>query len=361
MNTRIVEWVGLYLAAALMAFALSAVLVEASGGDWLPVLEALVDGAVAGPSRWGQTLGAAAPMLLVALGTIVAGRAGLVNIGQEGQLLIGTAVSVYFGFLIGGPGPVNVVLLCAFGFVGGASWALLAGVLKYWRGVPEVLSTLLLVTVATQLVAYGLKKRSLLLADDASRGNRNQVSAQLSPDNRLPNLELFGNEIPMAVFIGIGAATLLGYGLARTVWGFRVRMVGQNRRVAQRAGVSEIRYGLSAMAISGGLAGLAGAAMLAGGGFQFGNYRLVPGFSAGIGWAGLLVALVATERVLPAVGVAIVFGALRTGSGFVGSTGIQGRVTDVIQGLLVLSLLLPPAAMAVRDRRRARAATTART
>ena len=360
-NARILEWVSMYVVSVAVALGLSALLVVSTGGDWWPVMDALFDGSLFGAGRWGQTLGAAAPMLLVALGTIVSGRAGLVNIGQEGQLLIGAAFAVYFGFRIGGPGPVNVVLLLIFGAIGGAVWASVAGVLRFWRGVPEVLSTLLLVTVAAQAVAYGVKKESLLLAGEANRGNRNQVSEQLAEDNRLPNLGIFGNEIPFAVFMAVGFALLLGFVLARTIPGFRLRMLGQNPRAAQRSGVSQRTYGLAALAISGAFAGLAGAAMLAGGGFQFGNYRLVPGFSANIGWTGLLVALVAREKALAAIPAAFVFGALRTGSGFVNSTGVEGLITDVIQGFLVLALLVPPAVMFIRDRRRARSATVART
>lgn len=358
---RAAEWVGLYLLSGLAALVLSFVLVEATGGEWQPLLGTLVDGSLLGHGRWGQTLGAGAPMLLVALGTIVSSRAGLVNIGQEGQLQVGVAVAVYFGFRIGGPGPVNVVLLLIFGALGGAAWASIAGVLRYWRGVPEVLSTLLLVSVASQAVAYGLANQWLLLAPQTRRGNRNHVSQQLAEDNRLPNLNLFGNQIPVAVFLAVALAIALGLVLARTVWGFRLRMLGHNQNVARRTGVSATKYGLAALAISGAMAGLAGAAMLAGGGFQFGNFRLVPGFSSNIGWTGLLVALVARERAYAVIGVALVFGALRTGSGFVSSTGIEGRITDVIQGLLVLALLIPPAVMFLRDRRRARLAAMART
>jgi simple sugar transport system permease protein len=112
--------------------------------------------------------------------------------------------------------------------------------------------------------------------------------------------------------------------------------------------------------ISGGFAGLAGGAMLAGGGFSFGNYQFMSGFSDNIGWTGLLVALVARERVLLAVPIAFVFACLRTGSSFVGSTGVEGRITDVIQGLLVLALLIPPAVMLLRNIRRAKAAATVR-
>jgi simple sugar transport system permease protein len=163
------------------------------------------------------------------------------------------------------------------------------------------------------------------------------------------------------VFVAVALAVAVAFVLARTVTGFRLRTLGQNPNVAQRAGVSRSRYGSAALMVSGAFAGLAGAMMLAGGGFSFGNYRLVPGFSASIGWTGLLVALVAREKALAAIPVAFVFASLRTGASFVSSTGVESRITDVVQGLLVLALLIPPAVMFIRDRRRARAATRART
>ena len=147
--------------------------------------------------------------------------------------------------------------------------------------------------------------------------------------------------------------------LGRTIVGFRLRMLGRNPRTAHRAGVSERKYGLGAMLVSGGFAGLAGGVMLAGG--DFGNYQLVANFGAGIGFAGLLAALVARQRVLVLIFVAFVFGSLRTGSGFLRATGVSGRISDVVQGLLVLALLLPPALLFVRERRRALSATTSRT
>ncbi len=359
-NSRLREWIFFYILSIIAALVLSAILVEATGGDWRPVMNALLDGSLRRPGRWGETLGTAAPMLLVALGTIISSKAGLINIGQEGQLFVGAAFATYFGFLLGGPGPLNVVLILIFGAVGGAAWAGVAALLKFWRNVPEVLSTLLLVTVGGQLVAYGLSQPWLLLAPLADRGNRNQVSTQLADDNRLPRPEIFGNEVPSAVFIAIALAAVVSVLLARTTWGFRLRMLGRNPRAAQRSGVGQTRYGAAALLLSGAFAGVAGAAMLAGGGFAFGNYQLVPGFSANIGWTGLLVALVAREKALVAIPVAFVFASLRTGSSFVGATGVEGRITDVIQGFLVLALLVPPAVMFLRERQRARAAATER-
>jgi simple sugar transport system permease protein len=355
----VVDTVVLYVASIAVALALAALLVAVTGGASTGVFEALLDGSVRNPGRIGQTLGVAAPLLLVALGTIVNAKAGLVNIGQEGQLLVGAACATYVGVRLDGPGPLVVVALLLAGFAGGAVWAGIAAVLRAWRRVPEVLTTLLLVTVAANAVGYGLKTTSLLLAPAAGRANRNQVSEQLATDTRLPRITLFGNEFPVSVLIAIVLAAVVAVVLSRTVAGFRLRMLGQNPRTAQRSGVPATRYGIVAMLVSGGLAGFAGAVMLAGG--DFGNYQLVPGFSVNIGWTGLLVALVAREKAFAAVVVAFVFGALRTGSGFLAATGVERRITDVVQALLVLALLVPPAVLYVRQRRRALAAARDRT
>jgi simple sugar transport system permease protein len=353
------ETILLYAMCIGAALAISALIVVATGGDAGAVFGALLDGSIRGPGRIGETLGAAVPLLVVALGAIVSSRAGLVNIGQEGQLFVGAAFGAYVGTKLGATGPLIIVALLVASAVGGALWAGIAAALKYRRNVPEVLTTLLLVTIGAQLAGYGLKNQWLLLAPSEGRSNRQQVSQQLAADTRLPMVTVFGNEFPISVFLAIIAAVFVAYVLARTVWGFRLRMLGHNLRTAHRAGVGAARYGSASLLISGGCAGLAGGMMLAGG--DFGNYTLVPGFPSEIGWTGLLVALVARQRVSAAVVVAFVFAGLRTGSGFLASTGVERRITDVVQGLLVLALLIPPALMFMRQRRRAAASREDRT
>jgi simple sugar transport system permease protein len=221
-----------------------------------------------------------------------------------------------------------------------------------------VLTTLLMTAVAENLMGWGLRLRSLLLAPPEGRANRNQVSKPLIASERIPRITIFGNEFPISVIVGIVLAVLVWLVLDRSVVGFRLRMLGRNPKTAQRAGVAERPFGIAAMLVSGGFAGLAGCFMLAGG--DFGNYQLVADFGAGIGFAGLLAALVARQRVLVLIFVAFVFGSMRTGSGYLRATGVSGRIADVVQGLLVLALLLPPAVLYVRERRRALAATTTR-
>jgi ABC-type uncharacterized transport system permease subunit len=343
--------IGLYAICVAVALVVSAVLVAVTGGPWPSVLSALVDGSVRNPGRWGATLAEAAPILIVALGAIVSTRAGLVNIGQEGQLAIGAACAAYVATRSSGIGALIAALAVAV--AGGAVWAGIAAVLRFWRKVPEVITTLLLVFVAAQVTGYALSRQILLLDRDPNRPNRTQTSGQLDADTRLPTIRLFGNEFPITVVIALALAAAAAVLINRSTWGFKLRLVGFNARTAQRAGVSAVVVGCLALAIGGGLAGLAGGLMLTGG---VANYRLTSGFANNVGWEGLLVALVARNRPLIAIPVALVFGALRTGAGFLASTGVEREIVDVVRGLLVLALLVPPALMAVRAQRRAVAA-----
>ena len=352
------EVVALYAMCLFVALAIAAICVAATGGSWINVYTAILDGSIRKPGRWGITLGAAAPILLVALGTVVNGRAGLVNIGQEGQLVMGSCFAAYVGVRLGGPGPMVLVLAMLAGVAGGAAWAGIAGALRYYRNVPEVLSTLLMGSVAANFMGWGLRKPWLLLAPAETRANRNQVSEPLAANTRIPRVTWFGNEFPLSVLLALALAIIVWLIIDRSVVGFRLRMLGRNPRTAHRAGVDERRYGIGAMLVSGSFAGLAGGVMLAGG--DFGPYQLVDNFGAGIGFAGLLAALVARQRVIVLIFVAFLFGCMRTGTGFLRATGVSGRIADVVQGLLVLAMLLPPAILYVRERRRAMAAASAR-
>ncbi len=350
----------MYLGCILIALFISAVIVSATGGSWQAVFSALLDGSLRAPGRWGETIGIAIPLVVVALGTAINGRAGLVNIGQEGQLMVGTALATYVGVRLAAPGPVVVICLLIAGIIGGALWAGIASGLLYWRRVPEVLTTLLLITVASQLTGYGLKVDWLLLAPfREDRSVRNQVSEQLASNDRIPRIELWGNDFPITAIAVVIMAALVLLLFKRSVWGFRMKMLGRNARTARRAGVSTVKYGTGAMLISGGCAGLAGAMMLAGG--DFGNYRFTPGFANNIGWEGLLVALVARQHPVGIVVMAFSFAGLRAGSGFLAATGVEREISQVVQALLVLALLVPPAILFIRERRRALAATRDRT
>ena len=341
--------VALYGGCLLGAVALSAVLVGATGGSATTVLSALADGSFRSPGRWGTTLLRAAPLLAVATGTMVATRAGLVNIGQEGQVLVGAAATAYTAVRLPGPGPLVLVAAIGFGVLAGAAWAGISAALRYARKVPEVITTLLLLFVAAHLVTFGLTRSWLLLDRGRGPNSRLDTGEQLPAGTRLAGFDLFGNHLDLTVVIALVLAVVVWIGLSHSVWGFRLHMLGQSPRTAQRSGVSAASVGSLALMTSGGLAGLAGSMMLAG---SVANNRLTVGFSNNVGWEGLLVALLARNNPMAAIPVAIVFAGLRTGSGFLAATGVDRQITDVVQALLVLALLLPPAIQFALERRR---------
>jgi simple sugar transport system permease protein len=219
--------------------------------------------------------------------------------------------------------------------------------MRFTRQVPEVISTLLLVYIAFQVTTFGLTKKWLLLARvNKTRTNNGEP---LPASGHMPVITIFGNTITWAVVIALLLTATIGFVLASTTVGFRLRMLGLNARTARRAGVSAVAFGGAALVISGMTAGLAGGVWLTGG---IAGDRFTGAISSNIGWQGLLVALLAREKARLAIVMAFVFAALRTGSGFLSATGVDRRIADVVQAMLVLSLLIPPALEALRNHRR---------
>lgn len=350
--------VAMYVLSLAGALALSGILVSATGGSAGEVLDALLKGSLRSPGAWGLTLTTAAPLLLVAVGTIVATRAGLVNIGQEGQVLIGACFAGYAAVRIGGPGWVVLTGTLLFGAVGGGAWAGIAAGLRTWRKVPEVLTTLLLTFISFPLMTYGLSQSWLIADRDTERQNQLNTGEIIPAKARLPDLHIFGNSIDSGFFVAAGLAAVLTLLIGKTLLGTRVDMLGYNPRAAQRFGVAAGPLSAAVLVGSGATAGVAGAVLLTGGAA---GDRLVFGFAGNFGWDGLLVALLARNRVMVAVPVALVFAMLRTGSSFLAATGVDRKMTQVVQALLVLALLIPPAVVFIRDRRRALRPTQAST
>jgi ABC-type uncharacterized transport system permease subunit len=348
-RSTLVSSVLLYIVSIATALGLSAILVWSTGGSAGAVFTALIDGSLRSPGAWGVTLTTMAPLLLVATGSIVATRAGLVNIGQEGQVTLGACCSAYLAVRLGGPAWFVITASLLFGAVGGGVWAGIPAGLRAWRKVPEVLTTLLLTFISFPLVTFGLRHNWLLGDRDTTRRNQINSGEQLPERTLLPSIELIGNSIDSAFVIAVLLALLVAWLVTHTVLGRRIDIVGLNPRAAQRFGISQGPLSAAVLIASGATAGVAGSVLLHGGAA---GDRLVFGLSGNFGWDGLLVALLARNRVMLALPMAFVFAMLRTGSSFLASTGVDRKATDVVQALLVLALLVPPAVSFVLERRR---------
>lgn len=354
-SRSIASSVGLYIVSLAVALAIAAVIVALTHGSPVKVYNALYRGSVNGWGSFGYTLDYATPLLIVAVGTIVSSRAGHFNIGQEGQFTIGATTAAFVAVKMHGAGPMVLVLALLAAALGGALWAGLSALLRFWRGVDVVISSLLLTFVAFQILAYCLRNESLL-HEHVVKGESSDETEVLAKNVRLPHVGEnphfnFGSGLLIAVLL----AVLVGFIMTRTTFGFRVRMLGLNGVAAKRVGVSAVALGSTAIMISGAFAGLAGGVTLTGGD----THRLANGFSNNYGWNGLLVALVARNNAIVAIFVAVFFGGLRASSGSIAATGVPKDLVDIVQALVVLGAVFPPALQELRRIRRARALAVA--
>jgi simple sugar transport system permease protein len=362
--TRGLQWMDAGLFTALVAGSLVAALALASAllavADASPVevFKAVIEGGLGSTPAIVTTLNHTALILLVAVGTCVAFRAGMVNIGQEGQLTIGglAATAVALALPFAGGWAVTLTLLA--GAVGGALWGIAPAFLRFRRNVSEVVTTLLLNFVAFQAVSYAVNQPRLL-QEDTRPGSVTPPSPQ---SNRLPDGDLLpkiiggeGYRLHIGIVIAVVLALVVAFGIWRTTLGFRLRVFGYNPHAARTLDVKPGTMGGGALLFSAAFAGLAGAVLLTGvtlrlqGGFSSGVYG---SFSNNFGWEGLVVALVGSFNPLSAIPVALLFGALRAGSGALSATGVSSTIVAVVQALVLLAVTVPALLMAARRRRR---------
>ncbi|MGC5013455.1 ABC transporter permease [Streptosporangium sp. DT93] len=338
------------VAAVIVALGLASLLIATTGGSPLASVQALFQGSMADWTAWTSTLLYAAPLMLVAVGACVSARSGVFNIGQEGQVLVGALFGAWVGLRLALPGPLLLVVVLVTAALAGGAWAALSALMYRLRGVNIVVSTLLMIFIAQQLVAFSVNTPWLLQesrvgdAIVSPQSNPLPANAFLTSMGEYPDLQLNGG-----LLLALAGAVIVAVAIARTRWGFRLTMLGLNPLTAKHAGVRVNALGGVALAISGAFAGLAGAVLLAS---PVGVHRLQPGVAMNIGWDGLLVALVARNRPLLTIPVALLFGVLRSGGGFLAATGVPPFLVDVVKALLVLAFVAPPVVVAAIRRRR---------
>lgn len=315
------------------ALAIAAALVWLTGGNPVIGFQGWLEGAAGSQYLGGETLVRAAPLVLVALGTAPALRAGIFSVGAEGQITFGaiTATVTLSGLSGLRDAPTATVLLPVGAFaaaVGGALWALVAAVLRVRWQVNEILSTLLLNYLAAALLAWLLRTH---LADPA--GAATPQSAALPDAALIPPL-LPGTRLHWGVLLAIAAAIMLAW-WTRSASGFAVDTYGIRPALAARIGLTDARAIVGTMLVAGLAGGLVGWMQLAGL-----DGRLYPTVSGGIGFAGVLIAVLGLSRAAGIVPAGLFFAALSTGSnGLQIATGTTpSSIATVTQGVLLLAV-----------------------
>lgn len=296
----------------------------------LAAIQALLSGAFGSQFHWTETLIQATPILLTGLAVAWAFRAGLFNIGAEGQLLWGAIVAAWVGSAVPAPGLVLIPLSMLAGAAAGALWAWPAALLKVKRGTPEVVSTLLLSWVALYLTDW---LAGGPLHDPTQQGARTPRISQAAY-----LLTFGGTRLHAGLILALVLAGALALLLQRSVFGFQLQVVGRNPEAARSSNISVARTWTLALLQSGALAGLAGAVEILGI-----HHYYQAGFSPGYGYTGISVAILGGNTPLGAVAAAIFLGGLANGAKVMSidlrlSSEVGRSMVAVIQALVVLAV-----------------------
>lgn len=325
--TRLWVVAGAYVG-ALLVFAVVVIL---KGASPIGIYHSMLQTTIFNVGSMEQVLLRAVPISLAALAVAVPARAGLVNVGGEGQLILGAVAATGIGVAIGSsvPGPMAWVLMAIGGAVAGALWAGVSAILRTGLGINEAVSTLLMNFVANDVMLYLIYQP---WRDPFSSGQ--PQSKPLAHPDQLPIL--FSSQLNLGVIIALVLAILTWYLLKRSNWGFALRVVGGNQEAARRAGLPVKRLMVSAMMAGGALAGLGGMANLAGLELQ-----LRPGITASFGYVAFLASWLGRHDPIKVVGSAILFSAIAlSGNGIQLNYGLDGSIVDILLALIVAAPLV---------------------
>jgi general nucleoside transport system permease protein len=273
---------------------------------------ALWDGAFGSANAFAETLVKATPLLLVALGICISFRGNVINIGGEGQMIVGAVLATWVGLTFTDlPGWLIIPAAMLAGFLGGAVWGGIPGFLKAYFSVNEILSTVMMNAIAVQLMNY-LLRGPMIDPSQAQLASKIPQTARLIEAFRLARF--VPTRLHLGVLIAVILAILVYILLWRTTLGYRIRAVGHNPNAAKYAGINVKRYIVLSLLLSGAFSGLAGATQVYGV-----NYRMITdgsasGFTGSAGFNGIVAALFGQLHPIWSIPASILFGALLVGA-----------------------------------------------
>ncbi len=328
------------LVAVLAAFVVGGALIRFQGVDPFYAYKSLFSYSF-GDGLTG-TFNKMVPLILCGLAVTIPLRVGLFNIGGQGQFMAGAiAAAAIAHALRNSPGPFIVIAAMVAGVLAAAMWASIAGLLKTSRGVHEVISTIMLNSIAAGIIDWLLNGPLKDPEQPYPSTHPAPEAAQLTPLAGIPV------GLPIALLLALAVAWLL----RRTTLGFEFETVGRNSHAARYAGVNLTRTILIAMAMAGGLAGLAGAVEY----LEIDPYRYQDGIAGTLGFDGITIALLARGTALGTIPAALLVGAMRAGAAQLQfGTGLQPEIVDLLLAITLLFVSLPTVAKLIYRRHTAK-------
>ena len=314
--------------AVFIALFIGGILIKLQGLDPVVAYKSLFKTAFGSIEGIGATLGKSTPLVLSGLAVAVGLRAGLFNIGAQGQLLSGSLAAAWAGVTFDGlPGYIHIPVALIIGAFFGSLVAAISGLLKAYRGVHEVITTIMLNSIVMAIADY--------LASGKLRepGQFLTRTSEIADSARLPII----GSLPSGFFIAVILGVFIWWVLGRTTSGFRIETVGRNRHAAWYSGISVKRTVVSAMVVSGAIAGLGGAIETLGI-----TYRYAPAFNLGLGFDGITIALLGRVHPIGIIPGAILIGGMRAGAANMQfDAGVAPEIVDLLMALILLFVTAP--------------------
>jgi simple sugar transport system permease protein len=319
------------LLAVAVALLVGAVMLLFLNADPLAAYGALIEGAFGSTSGITQSLVKATPLLLVGLGICIAFRASVINIGAEGQIILGAVFATWFSLQFRDwPGWLLIPSTIVIGFLAGAFWGFIPGILKARMRVNEILTTVMMNAIALQFMNFMIRGPLI----DPAGVTAGQYLAQ---SEKLPEQVWLARLVPQTllhagIFVAIALALVTYVFLWRTTIGYRIRAVGLNPDASNYAGIRVPVYQALSLTLAGGLAGIAGAVEVIGV-----QHRLLDGITSGYGFSGIVTALFGGLHPLGTIPASYVFGSLLVGADKMQrAVQVPSSLIQAILGLIVL-------------------------
>ena len=331
--------VGQSVFAVLVGLSIGALLMIVSGYNPIAAYYALFKGAFGSFPGWLETLAFATPLMLTAITFAVGMKAGIFNIGAEGQVFFGAVGAAWVGGWIALPAGLHVAAATAFGMFFGVLWALPAALLKIWRGVHEVISTIMLNWIAFYFVMY--------LVTYHLAGARAELT---KPAMASARYAVLGESLTSVIFVVIAFCVLIYILLWRTRTGYELRLAGSNPDAARYAGISARRAILISFIIGGLAAGLAGATQVLGRPPSWALFASM-GNVVNLGFVGIGIALIGRNHPIGGILAAIFYGGILHGGRFMEyEVGVYSELVHVILGIIIIALAIPEILPIIRRR-----------
>ena len=329
MNHSTIRGVASAIFGVIAGLALGLVIVWFAGENPVQVLKILVRGAFGSRYDLGMTLFYSTPLIFTGLSVAVVFRAGMFNVGAEGQLAVGALAAAAVGMLFPGcPSIVAIPCACIAACIAGGVWGAIPGWLRARRGSHEVINTIMFNFIAAGLCSY------LALHPLRNRLSQNPETSEIASQFKLTPFPFFdGAPVGWGLVMALVVATLVWVFLWKSVTGFEWRAVGRNEDAARVAGIDVERSRILAFSLAGALAGMVGIAEVLG---NSGRFRV--GFSPEYGFIGIAVALLGRNHPLGVVVAALLFGALHKGASDLDmeSERVTRELSLIFQGLIIL-------------------------